>query len=112
MGTGFSKRKKEARQFQEQLAKMQTDIENAEVTGTAGQGLVTVTLNGNNEIKNLKIKPECVDPEDVEGLEVLIKAAFADASKKLTEQSSKSMGGLGGLTGMPGLPPGLKDFSF
>jgi DNA-binding YbaB/EbfC family protein len=104
MGTGFSKRKKEARMLQEQLSKMQTEMENVEVTGTAGQGLVTLKLNGRHELTSLKIKPECVDPEDVEGLEVLIKAAFADASKKLEEQSKQNMGGFPGLEGLPGLP--------
>lgn len=99
MGTGFSKKKKQARAFQEQLTKMQSQMENAEVTGISGNGLVTVTLNGEYEIKQLKIKPECVDPEDVEGLEDLIKAAFKEASKKLKSQSMQSM---------PQLPPGFE----
>lgn len=105
MGTGFSKRKKEARMLQEQLSKMRTDLETTEVTGSAGGGLVTIVLNGNHEIKQIKIKPECVDPEDVDGLEALIKAAFTDAHKKLEEKSKKEMGDMGaGFPGMGSFP--------
>ena len=103
MGTGFAKKKKEARAMQEQLTKMQSNLQNMEVVGTAGNGLVTVTLTGDNELKQIKIKPECVDPEDVEGLEDLIKAAHKDASEKLKADSMKQMGGK--IPG--GFPPGF-----
>lgn len=103
MGSGFSKKKKEAKMMQEQLSQMQSKLQNLEITGTAGNGLVTVTLTGDHEIKQIKIKPECVDPEDVEGLEDLIKAAFNDASKKMHEDSMKQMGGK--------LPGGMPDIS-
>ncbi len=98
MGTGFSKKKKQARAMQEQLTKMQSQMENTEATGQSGNGLVTLVLSGDHDLKQIKIKPECVDPEDVEGLQDLIKAAFADANKKLKAQTMQSM---------PGLPPGL-----
>lgn len=89
MGTGFAKKKKQAKMFQEQFSKIQEDMQNAEVTGSAGNGLVTIVLSGENEIKQLKIKPECVDPEDVEGLEDLIKAAYKDANQKLKDNTPK-----------------------
>ncbi len=98
MGTGFSKRKKEAKALQNQFTQMQGQLEQSEAIGTAGNGLVTVTINGNREIKQLKIKPECVDPEDIEGLEDLIKAAFKDAFQKL-DKAENSMS----------LPPGMPD---
>lgn len=98
MGTGFSKRKKEAKALQSQFTQMQGQLESSEAVGTAGNGLVTVTLNGTRDIKQLKIKPECVDPEDIEGLEDLIKAAFKDACQKL-DKSESSMK----------LPPGMPD---
>lgn len=97
MGTGFSKKKKEARMLQEQFSKMQGELESIEVVGSAANGLVTITLSGEGNLKKIKIKPECVDPEDVEGLELLIKSAHDEAQKKLKEQSSK------GLPNMPGL---------
>lgn len=110
MGTGFSKKKKQARELQQQLSNMQSQMEKTEVHGTAGNGLVTLTLGGDHELKKLQIKPECVDPEDVDGLQDLIRAAYADAHKQLKSQSMKGMEGLGGLGGLGGLAskfPGL-----
>ena len=91
MGSGFLKKKKQAQAFKQQLSRMQDDflskLDNVEVVGSAGGSLVEITLNGSHEMKLIRIKPECVDPEDVEGLETLIKAAYLDASAKLKEQS-------------------------
>lgn len=96
MGTGFAKKKKQAKAMQEQLSQMQSQLKNAEAVGTAGNGLVTLVLSGEHEMKSITIKPECVDPEDVEGLQDLIKAAYADATAKLSDQSP--------LPKMPGMP--------
>ncbi|HSX12250.1 MAG TPA: YbaB/EbfC family nucleoid-associated protein [Rhabdochlamydiaceae bacterium] len=87
MGSGFSKMKKQARAMQEQYAKMREDMKNTEAVGSSGNGLVTVTLNGEKEMKKIQIKPECVDPSDIEGLEDLIKAAYNEASKKIDAES-------------------------
>ncbi len=103
MGTGFSKKKKEARAFQEQITKMQSQLKSTEVVGSAANGLVTMTLSGEGDLKSIKIKPECVDPEDVEGLETLIKAAYEDAQKKLQSQQSLPPGMSGLMPGFPGL---------
>lgn len=91
MGSGFAKKKKQAKQMQQQLMEMQAKMKVTEVEGIAGNGLVTLTLNGENELKSIRIKPECVDPEDVEGLEVLIKAAHNDALDKLQKSTSGGM---------------------
>lgn len=100
MGTGFSKKKKQARMMQEQLTQMQSKMQNTEVTGTAGNGLVTLVLSGEHDLKDIKIKPECVDAEDIEGLQDLIKAAYNDALNKLKSQSMPSLpAGLGNLGG-------------
>lgn len=85
MGTGFAKKKKQARMMQEQFSKLQEQLKSTEAVGTAANGLVTVTLNGDYDVLKVAIKPECVDPEDVEGLEDLVKAAFNDAAKKLKD---------------------------
>lgn len=90
MGSGFSKMKKQARAMQEQYDKLREDAKNMEGIGTSGNGLVTITLNGEKEMKKIKIKPECVDPNDIEALEDLIKAAYMDASKKIDDQSPES----------------------
>lgn len=100
MGTGFSKKKKQARMMQEQITKMQSQMQNVEVTGTAGNGLVTVVLNGDSDMKQVKINPECVDKDDIEGLEDLIKAAYGDAQKQL---KSQQMQGMPSMKGMPDL---------
>lgn len=102
MGSGFAKKKKEAKALQEKFAKMQEKMKSEVVEGSAGGGLVTVTLNGEHEMKKISIKPECVDPEDIEGLEDLIRAAYTDAHKKLED----NMPNLGNLTG------GLGGFGF
>ena len=102
MGTGFAKRKKQAKMLQEQFAQMQEKLGDTKATGQAANGLVSVTLNGNHELLDLKIKPECVDPEDVEGLEDLIKLAYKEALEKIQEESGdKSLGG--GLPDLSGL---------
>lgn len=100
MGSGFAKKKKEARMMQAQLSQLQDKMQQAEATGSAGNGLVSLTLNGEYQLKSLIIKPECVDPEDVDGLQDLIKAAHADAVKKLQEQSAAGlqMGGMPNLS--------------
>ena len=97
MGTGFSKKKKQARMLQEQFSQLQNQMQNAEFTGSAGNGLVNVVLTGDGDLKQIKIKRECVDLDDLEGLEDLIKAAFSDASKKIKSQSMPGIPGLEGL---------------
>lgn len=98
MGTGFAKKKKQAKMMQDQFMKMQETIKNIEVEGTAGNGLVTIVLDGDHKMKRLVIKPDCVDPEDIDGLQDLVKAAYSDALAKLQKESSK---------GMPAMPAGL-----
>ncbi len=87
MGSGFSKMKKQRRQLEDQFAKMQEEMQNSEYKGSAGNGLVEVILGGDKNLKSITIKPECVDPKDVEGLQDLIFAAFKEAEKILDEQS-------------------------
>ena len=91
MGTGFLKRKKEARALKEQFGQMQSKMDSIETEGSAGNGLVSITLMGNGTVKNVKIKPDCIDKEDPDGLQDLIKAAFNDAKKKLDEQCMQGM---------------------
>ena len=92
MGSGFSKMKKQARMMEEQMEKMREEMKSKTVTGSAGNGLVTVTMNGEKELLSLQIRPECVDPNDLEGLQDLIKAAYQDAYKKLETESSTPSG--------------------
>ncbi len=93
MGSGFSKMKKQARLLEQQMEKMQDEMKNKTVVGSSGNGLVTVTLSGEKELKSIKVKPECVDLQDLEGLEDLITAAFADAYNKLKTDSPLGLPG-------------------
>jgi nucleoid-associated protein EbfC len=81
MGSGFSKMKKQARMMQNQISQMRDNLQNTQVEGSSGAGLVSVVLNGEKELKKISIKPECLT--DVEGLQDLIVAAYQDASKKV-----------------------------
>lgn len=87
MGSGFSKAKKQAKNLEEQMKKMQLEQEKLVVSGSAGNGLVLLTLNGKKELQNITIHRDCVVPDDVEGLQDLILAAFQDASEKIKENS-------------------------
>ncbi|MES2273861.1 MAG: YbaB/EbfC family nucleoid-associated protein [Chlamydiota bacterium] len=79
--------KKQAKLMQEQFSQIKDNLANTLFEGSAGNGLVTVTLNGAKELKKLMIKPECVNPTDVEGLQDLILSAFEDASSKIESQN-------------------------
>ena len=96
---------KQAQKMQQQMAEAQAELAEAEVTGTAGGGLVTVTAKGTGDVTAVKIDPKAVDPDDVETLEDLVLAALhnaAEAVRALTEQKMGPVaGGLGGL-GLPG----------
>ena len=101
--------RKQAQMMQQQLIDAQQELAEAEVTGTAGGGLVTVTMQGTGEVLTVKIDPKAVDPDDVETLEDLVVAAFHNAAqsvKTLTEEKmgplSAGLGGLGGGLGLPG----------
>lgn len=83
MGSGFSKMKKQARIMEQQFETMRNELKTKRFTGSAGNGLVTVVLSGEAELLEVKIKPECVDASDLEGLEDLIKAAHQEAFKQI-----------------------------
>lgn len=102
MGSGYAKKKKEAKMLQQKFKDMQEKLKDETAIGTAGNGLVSITLNGEHEMVSIKIKPECVDPEDVEGLEDLIRAAYNNAAKSLEKNSMSEMGGFPGMGALGG----------
>ncbi|HZC69845.1 MAG TPA: YbaB/EbfC family nucleoid-associated protein [Jatrophihabitans sp.] len=97
---------KQAQKMQQELEAAQAELAAAEVTGTAGGGLVTATLTGGGELTAIAIDPKVVDPDDVETLQDLIIAAVRDAHEAVGKLANEKMGpvtgGLGGL-GLPGL---------
>lgn len=90
MGSGFSKAKKQARNLQEQMEKIELEQAKLLVTGFAGNNLVKVTLNGKKELQDIIIDPDCVVPDDIEGLQDLIVSAFQDALRQLDEKKLDS----------------------
>jgi nucleoid-associated protein EbfC len=98
---------KQAQKMQQQMADAQAELAEAEVTGTAGGGLVTVTVKGTGEAVSIKIDPKAVDPDDVETLEDLVLAALHNAAEAARELAEEKMGpltaGLGGGLGLPGM---------
>ncbi len=91
-----------AQQMQRQMAKIQEELGNEIVEGTAGS-YVSVTMNGHRDVQSIKLAHEVVDPEDIDTLQDLIVAAIQDASKKAQELSEKRMGALTGGMKLPGL---------
>jgi DNA-binding YbaB/EbfC family protein len=98
---------KQAKQLQEKMTEMQSAVEAVSQTGTAGAGLVSVTLNGKGVMSEIKIDPSLLKESEREILEDLIVAAHSDAKAKIEETLQSKMQELaGGLQ----LPPGLKLF--
>ncbi|WP_377077837.1 YbaB/EbfC family nucleoid-associated protein [Ruminococcus bicirculans (ex Wegman et al. 2014)] len=94
---------KQAQKMQDEITALQADLEQREFTGTAGGGVVEVTINGKRNVIKLDIKPEVVDPEDVETLQDLVMAAFNQAVANLDEVSDTEMQKLTGGVSFPGL---------
>jgi DNA-binding YbaB/EbfC family protein len=96
---------KQAQKMQQQVAAAQAELAEAELTGTAGGGLVTVTMTGLGEVKAVRIDPKAVDADDIETLEDLVLAAIhnaAEAVRQLTDaKMGPATGGMGGLS-LPG----------
>ncbi len=94
---------KQAQKMQEDMAVLQEDLDNREYTATAGGGMIEVTVDGKHQIKMLKIKPEAVDPDDVEMLEDLITVAINEAITNAAKTAEDEMGAITGGMNIPGL---------
>ena len=97
---GSANMMKKIQEMQEEMARVQQEVEETEFTASAGGGAVEVTVSGKKEITKVKLSEEVVDPDDIEMLEDLIMAATNEALRQIDEQSQASMskitGGLGG----------------
>lgn len=94
---------KMVQQMQNRMMKIQQELADATLEGSAGGGVVTVTVSGQREFKGIKIDPSAVDPDDVEMLEDLIGAAITDAMEKATKLNEERMSALTGGMKIPGL---------
>ena len=108
-GSGMNQNKKvsnvvkQAQLMQERMEAVQAEVEQKTVEATAGGGVITVVANGKKEIESIKIKPEAVDPDDVETLEDLIMVAVNDAIKKADDMMAEGMSAVTGGLNIPGL---------
>ncbi|MBN2981453.1 MULTISPECIES: YbaB/EbfC family nucleoid-associated protein [Cohnella] len=94
---------KQVKKMQEQMMKAQEELGTKTVEGTAGGGVVSVTVNGHKKVLNIEIKPEAVDPDDVEMLQDLVLTAVNDALAKADELANADMGKFTGGMKIPGL---------
>lgn len=96
---------KQASQMQSKMEEMQAGLASIEVEGSAGAGMVMVTLTGKGDLKRIKVDPKLADPAETEMLEDLIVAAHAEARRHLEARTADEMQK---VTGGLNLPPGLK----
>ena len=94
---------KQVKKMQEQMLKAQEELGTKTVIGTSGGGVVTAEVNGHKKLTSITIKPEAVDPEDVEMLQDLVMAAVNDAMTKADELANQDMGKFTNGMKIPGL---------
>ena len=106
MNMDFNKMMEQVQQMQTQMQQAQEELKNETVQATAGGGMVTVTATGSGEIKEIKIDPKAIDPDDPELLEDMVLAAVNEALRSahglIESKLGPAMGGLSDL-GLPGL---------
>lgn len=102
-GGNMNQMMKQVQKMQKEMAKLQEEIALKTVEATAGGGAVRVVVNGKQEVLSLEIKPEAVDPEDVEMLQDMIMAAINEGLRKSQEMVASEMGKITGGLKIPGL---------
>ncbi len=95
---------KQAQQFQNKMAKLQEELGHKTIEATSGGGMVTVVVNGNQEMVSISIDKEVVDPEDVEMLQDLVLAAVNDGMARAKKMVNDEMGKLTGGLNLPNIP--------
>ena len=95
---------RQAQKMQEDMETLQAELDEREYTVSAGGGVVTVQINGKLEIKSIEIKPEIVDPDDIETLSDILVAGVNEAIKKVNTTNSEEMGKITGNMNIPGMP--------
>ena len=88
---------RQAQKMQEEMQKAQAELEEMEIVGSSGGGLVSVTMSAKKVVKSINIKPDAVDLDDLTMLEDLIVAALNEGYEKADEEYTEKMGAFGGL---------------
>ena len=102
-GANMQQLMKQAQKMQQDLMKMQEEMQSKEYEATAGGGVVTAVVNGQKELLRISIDPEAVDPEDVEMLQDMVVAAVNEAMRKADAESAANMSKLTGGLNLGGL---------
>ena len=100
---GLGNMMKQMQQMQEKMAELQAELEQMEVEGSAGGGMVKVVVNGKHVVQSVTLDPEVVDKDDIDMLQDLIVAAINQAQEKVAEKQSEQMSQLTGGLNIPGL---------
>lgn len=103
MAKGLGNIMKQAQQMQAKMARVQQELEKKEVEATAGGGMVNARVNGKQELLELRIEKDVVDPEDVEMLQDLVMAAVNEAIKQSQQMIQEEMGKVTGGMNIPGM---------
>ena len=103
MAKGLGNIMKQAQQMQAKIARIQQELETREVEASAGGGMVTARANGKQQILELNIEKDVVDPEDIEMLQDLVLAAVNEAIKKSQDMVQSEMGKVTGGMNLPGM---------
>jgi DNA-binding YbaB/EbfC family protein len=98
---------RQAQKMQDEMAELQEELEAREYEVSAGGGVVTVKINGKKEVKSIDIKPEIVDPDDIETLSDVLVAGINEAIKTVEEANSEAMNKVTGGLSIPGMPGGF-----
>ncbi|MBI3958350.1 MAG: YbaB/EbfC family nucleoid-associated protein [Chloroflexi bacterium] len=102
-GLGGGNLMSQVRKMQEEMEKTQEELAQEEVVGTSGGGMVEIVMDGHQAVKAVRLKPEVVDPDDVEMLQDLLLAALNDATEKAKALAEERMGDVTGGVNIPGL---------
>ena len=95
---------KQAQKMQEQMAALQAQLDEKEYDFTAGGGMITIHMNGKKEMTGIELKPEVVDPDDIEMLQDLIVAGVNEAISTIEKTNSEEMNKITGNINIPGMP--------
>ncbi len=102
-GMNMGNMMKQAQKMQQDMLRVQAELEEQEYTASAGGGVVEATVTGKNRVTGIKIQPEAVDPDDVEMLEDLIVAAIGEAMNQAESDAAEKMKKVTGGMNLPGL---------
>ena len=102
-GANMQQLARQAQKLQQQMAKMQEDLEAREYEASAGGGMVSVKVSGKKEVLSIEIKPEAVDPDDVEMLQDMVMAAVNEALRAAAAEKEEKLGALAGGMSIPGM---------